>query len=173
MPAFAVLRAGLRIVEVWNGRQTSSPRSETSRANRSTPSTRTKSRCSRSRGASTNTAAPRGGGGGAGKATFQDLAIVHTSTRRRRSSCRLRHGQTPQGRDHHPSQGRQGPAGIPHRQDERRHHHRRRARRQRRPAGSETVSWRSPRSTSSTSRRSPTARSTPAFTSSTTSRPTK
>ena len=37
----------------------------------------------------------------------------------------VRDRRTHQGRDHHGAQGRQGPAGIPHHQDERHHRHRR------------------------------------------------
>ena len=82
----------------------------------------------------------------------------------------VRHRRPPQGSDDHAPQGRQGTAGVPHRQDERRHRHGRDARRQRRRRIRRTSAWRSRRSPSSTSRRSRTARSTPASSSSTTSR---
>ena len=82
-----------------------------------------------------------GGGAGAGKATFQDLSIVHTIDKASPAAAEgVRDGSAPEGSHHHPSQGGQGPAGVPRRQDERRHHHRRRAWRLRRRASSETVS---------------------------------
>ena len=60
-----------------------------------------------------------GGGGGAGKATFQDLSIVHKIDKASpllMQACAT--GDAPQRSDDHPSQGRQGPAGLPHHQDE-------------------------------------------------------
>ena len=117
-----------------------------------------------------------GGGAGAGKATFQDLSIVHNidkASPQLLKACAT--GQHLQGRDNHPSEGGQGPAGVPHRQDERRHHHRRR--RMAAPVanrlGRRPSAWRLPRWISNTSRKSPMARSTRASTSSTTSRPTR
>ena len=68
-----------------------------------------------------------GGGCGAGKATFQDLSIVHgidEATPALLKACAT--GSAHQGRDDHPPQGRQRPAGIPHHQAERRDDHRRR-----------------------------------------------
>ena len=61
----------------------------------------------------------------------QGLAAAHAG---------VRHRHAPEGSDHHPSEGRQGPAGIPHRQDERRHHHRRHSWRPATRPASETVS---------------------------------
>ena len=58
--------------------QTSSRRSATSRVNRSTPSTRTRSKCSRGPGECQQTGTMAyGGGGGEGKASFNDFNFMH------------------------------------------------------------------------------------------------
>ena len=70
-------RSNVRLLRSVRWRQTSLQRSGTSKGSRWTTNTRTKSKCSRSRGESRMRECISGGGGGAGKATFQDLSIVH------------------------------------------------------------------------------------------------
>src|SRR6266545_5635490 len=69
---------GRGIVRVHPWQRTSLQRSGTSKGIPPTTNTKTKSRCYRTPGAVTNTGSiGSGGGGGAGRATFQDLSIVH------------------------------------------------------------------------------------------------
>ena len=104
-----------------------------------------------------------GGGGGAGKANFSDLSFMHA---RRQGVAGADEGvrdrRAHQGGDADLAQGRQGPAGIPDRQDERHPDHQRAAVGQQRAPDGERVAEVRRRSTSSTSRRRQTARSTPA-----------
>ncbi len=51
-----------------------------------------------------------GGGAGTGKATFQDLSIVHR--------IGVRDGCASEGSHHHVSEGRQRSAGLPHHKNE-------------------------------------------------------
>ena len=92
-------------------------------------------------GVSNAGAAEGGGGGGRARRASTTFPSPTRSTRRRRCLMQgVRYRCAHEGSDDHPSEGRQGPAGVPHHQDERRDHHQRDTRRQRRAATSESVS---------------------------------